>query len=241
MPRRKSKIGNNGLRGSVGAVIDDELDPVVKKNLARETRLYAKSIKNPEVRSAILTILRAGGTLADAAKFAGIKPYTLRTWYARGRDCIEGFKCTPTYRKFAADVDKARASAKAQALGTIFAAMNTRHKIKTGETRYRDANGRLVIEYAMVEELPPVAAKAAQAYLASVDPKRWGSGGKQRVELTGADGGPIELAHPDEVVDARTRVVAMLGGIAAAAMIANGEKLPHPLLPPSTPEREAAG
>lgn len=217
------------VRGDEPDPNEDTPDPEVQAKLEREAKKVAKSFKNHELRQTIISVLRTGASIADAARFAGVPSYQVRKWYARGKGMYEGKPATPSYKQFAAEVDKARASAKVLALGTLTAAIQSRHRVKVGETRYKDpTTGHTVIQYQMAEEISPMAKDAALAFLAAVDPKRWGNG-RQRVELSGPDGAPIELDAPADVQDTKTRVISILGTIAAAAMVANADRLPHPL------------
>ena len=204
-------------------------DPKTEQQLRREIQAAATSIENPEVRQTILSVLRAGGTITDAAKYAGIAPSKLRGWYARGKGLVEGKRPTHRYRLFASEIDKARASVKVLALGTLTAAIQSRHFVKTGEQRTFDEEGRVVrVDFIGREEIAPLAKDAALAMLGAIDPKKWGNG-HQRIELTGADGGPIEVNEPTEVSNVKAKILAMSGAIAAAAMRMHEGRLPHPL------------
>lgn len=80
-----------------------------------------------DVREAILTAIRAGNRLSDAAAMAGVSPFTANEWVKRGEG-KDHRPATPLYRKFAEDVKKARAAAKVRAVTMVFSAGATEWK-----------------------------------------------------------------------------------------------------------------
>jgi hypothetical protein len=67
------------------------------------------TIFSPEARARIAARIEAGVSLPEAARAAGVKPATAKSWLARGRHDVEG-----PYAAFAAEVETAREVAAAR-------------------------------------------------------------------------------------------------------------------------------
>ena len=126
-------------------------------------------------RKAILASLELGAFRYAAAAAAGLGERTLKEWISRGRREVDEAELaeledraipglTP-WGKFYLEVGQAEAVAESTALAVVTGAM------VGGEVR---------------DQL-----KAATWYLERKHPRRWGSG--HRLEVTGKDGGPIEV------------------------------------------------
>ena len=196
-----------------------------EESVLKEARAQLGGIRDNETLESIFTILRAGGTLQDAAKFAGVSLDRIKRWYQLGKNprLRRTYPNRANYKKFAKDVDKARIGAKMQAVGTLMAAMSER-KLRVITTH--DKDGKPVDQ--IVKEMPPVAVDAAKFVLERRYAREWG---RQRLELTGANGGPIEVQDstvPDEVLSAREQMALVLGNLAVHALELHGGRLPTP-------------
>lgn len=135
------------------------------------------TIFDDERADALLNAIRLGTPLQVACDFAGIHRDTLRLWRGRGREAlrVEKGKRSPIQRKFAefiVSLDKAVAQAGIQAQRTI-------HTLMTQDVR------------AATPEQQRIAMSAAQFFLTHRLPEYYNT--KVSAELTGKDGGPIEM------------------------------------------------
>jgi hypothetical protein len=127
---------------------------------------------------ALLNALRLGTPLHVACKFAGISDETLRLVRIRGNKALAvapGYRNTSQkkYAKFIGDLDKAVVQAGVQAQGTIHALMTQDIRRATPEQQR-------------------LAMSAAQFYLTHRLPDYYNT--KTNMEMTGKDGGPLEVA-----------------------------------------------
>jgi hypothetical protein len=89
---------------------------------------------NETVRSRVIAVIRAGGTLAQAASEASIPRETLRSWVRRGHE-----RPGTAYAAFSAEIDRARSVARAdEALPELLV-----------QTRKRAAAGSFIDEIAL--------------------------------------------------------------------------------------------
>lgn len=123
-----------------------------------------------ETQDRIVSVVRSGAYLDDAAMFAGVSRSTVMKWLARGRKAEDAqehgeqldeqdLRCLSFYM----DVEAARAEAAVRNLALVQAAAQ---------------NGVW---------------QAAAWYLERTNPRKWGR--HETVEVTGADGGPIQVEH----------------------------------------------
>jgi len=233
MKKKRERVARPPFRRRDPVVVDPETidantdDDAVLAELEAEADKAYGSFANRDIRGTIIAALAAGSSVANAARYAGVSPSAFREWYAIGKNLVEGKRSTKEYRKFAADVDKARAKLNVLAGATLVAAMQDRLLVKVGEKRTIKGD-TITVEAVMRERISPVALSAAQSALVATDPKKWGTG-KQRIELTGAEGAPIEVMAVDELGSINSKVRSLLGGIALAAMKANAGRLPVPV------------
>ena len=123
-----------------------------------------------DVQDRIVTAIRAGSYLDDAASYAGISRAVVFKWLAQGRDAQErrdtGSDLTDFETRlvdFLDAVEKARADAVIRNVGII-------------QSAAQDGQWQ-----------------AAAWYLERTNPRKWGR--HETVELTGADGGAIQVEH----------------------------------------------
>lgn len=136
------------------------------------------TIFDQERSEALLNAIRLGTPLQVACDFAGISRETLRLWRQRGNRALAGDprRLSPIDRKFAAFIvalDKAVAQAGVQAQRTI-------HTLMSQDVR------------SATPEQQRIAMSAAQFFLTHRLPDYYTT--KVSTELTGKDGGPIEMA-----------------------------------------------
>lgn len=148
-----------------------------------------------EVHDTIVTFVRAGNYIDAASALAGRPSRTVYDWLRIGARLEEtGTQPATDYEQkclaFSHAVRKAQAEAEAEdvlAIGQI-ASGGTTTSSKTVEVK--DANGR-TIETRTTTDVAGPSLAALQWRLERRFPDRWG---RQRVEVTGADGGPVEVA-----------------------------------------------
>ena len=124
----------------------------------------------PERTERLLEAIRAGNYRITACQYAGIAKQTLRNWIA----IAQGPDAPPEYIDFLAALEKAEADAEAYDLALI-------RNAARGE---KDETG----EYTVKPQW-----QAAAWRLERKNPERWGRRDATKIELTGADGGPVDM------------------------------------------------
>lgn len=171
------------------------------------------------VADRVIAAVRAGNYLETAAALAGVRPNTIRGWLYTGNATLRALASgTPhhdlpsqdlRYAEFADALTRAEAEAEAEdvaRLQVLARGQATSRKEVTVEKRDRDGNLLETTSRTEVETLPPDST-ALRWRLATRHPTRWQ--GTQRVELTGEDGGPVELTVAEKrehVLDVLSRV-----------------------------------
>lgn len=125
----------------------------------------------PERTERLIEAIRAGNYRITACQYAGISKHTLRNWIA----IAQGPDAPPEYLDFLAALEKAEAEAEAYDLALIRNAARGEKDPATGE-------------YTVKPQW-----QAAAWRLERKNPERWGRRDATKVELTGADGGPVEM------------------------------------------------
>jgi hypothetical protein len=176
--------------------------------MARPTEL----IRNPDKRARFLDAYRLGLPIEQAAHFADIPPGVVHEWIARGegRD-PRGRGMTPETRAFAEDLARARAEQHTLDVTLIESAARGGAEIERRTIRRPSGEVETV-----VRRSPPD--WRAAAWLLE---RRYRSlyARPQQVEVTGADGGPVEFrAFADESELAR-RLEAALSSIPAPPVL----------------------
>jgi len=131
-------------------------------------------------------------SIAAAARRCGIGERTVHRWMARGRDAAKAFmdgeeidETEREYMRWAADMDVAIGEAEFNAAGTVLLAS----KDQWGDVPIPDGKGGMTTVRKLIKAGD---ARWAAWYLERRWGKRWG---KQHLEITGEDGGPIKLAE----------------------------------------------
>lgn len=124
----------------------------------------------PDRTERLIEAIRAGNYRITACQYAGISKHTLRNWIA----IAQGPDAPPEYLDFLDALEKAEAEAEAYDLALI-------RNAARGE---KDANG----EYTTKPQW-----QAAAWRLERKNPERWGRRDATKIELTGADGGPVDM------------------------------------------------
>lgn len=187
----------------------------------------------PEVQKRIVDMLRAGAPAAHAAVAAGIHRASYFLWMARGQDAADarqdGQPVPPRERRYVDFYDaaeRARAEARVRAVANIQKVAQGGFVVRETVRRYRNADGQLVTETDKVYAPPDW--RAAGWYLERADREHWSK--TNEVQLTGRDGGPIEVGVADyEGLAGRlrlnlTRIAGELpGGLGGGGEVIEGE------------------
>lgn len=209
MPRRSATIIPGPPAGGRRSYIDQVL----------ETRPDGTTVT---IADRIIQAVRAGNYLETAAAAAGVHIQTIRTWITTGNATLRLLnQGTPAsdlpradlrYAEFAYALARAEAEAESEdvaRLQQLARGQARTHKEVT--TIKRDANGAIVEQSTRVEDetLAPDSA-ALRWRLEKRHPRRWA--GTHRIELTGEEGGPVELT----VTEKRAHLLETIEAIAAA-------------------------
>lgn len=147
----------------------------------------AKTKLTPTVRDQVCDAVRAGNYLKVAASAGGVTEQTIHNWIARGRD-------------EKARVEEGHTPRKTEAVFLDFFEHLTRAEDQAEADAVR-----------IWREQMPDDWRAAKEYLARRFGERWGD--KQRVEMTGKDGGPVEQRITGDTE--REKVTSMIDELAA--------------------------
>lgn len=171
------------------------------------------------VADRIIAAVRAGNYLETAAALAGVRVATIRDWLYQGNATLRALANGAEqhelphhhirYAEFADAVARAEAEAEAEDVARLqLLARGQATTTKEVTVERRNADGELVerTTRSETETLAPDSA-ALRWRLERRHPRRWQ--GSQRVELTGEEGGPIELTvaeKRDAVLDTLSRL-----------------------------------
>lgn len=150
------------------------------------------------VADQVVEVLAAGGFEKDAAARAGVDKTTLRGWVATGsrarRQVLAGERRAHDLTehegqcvRLLARVEKAEADARTMLTATA-ARVAQGGIVSTERTRKTDADGQVSETVTTRETLPD--GRLALQMLAQRWPAEWG---RNRIEITGADGGPVTV------------------------------------------------
>lgn len=157
-----------------------------QRTRGRPTKLTA------EVRDKIIAAVRAGNYFATAADIAGIDRATLYRWQQAGSDA----DADTELRDFCNALTRARAEAEARMVGCVLKDAMGGQVIKRTTRRYR--NGVTEVE----ETLTPPNGRVALDYLARSFRDTWSPKAAASLELTGADGGPVQVEQRSVIIGA---------------------------------------
>ena len=171
------------------------------------------------VADRIIAAVRAGNYLETAAALAGVRVATIRDWLYTGNATLRALANGAEqhelphhhirYAEFADAIARAEAEAEAEDVARLqLLARGQATTTKEVTVERRNADGELVerTTRSETETLAPDSA-ALRWRLERRHPRRWQ--GSQRVELTGEEGGPIELTvaeKRDAVLDTLSRL-----------------------------------
>lgn len=169
----------------------------------------------PEVQDRLIEAVRSGVPMDDAAEFGGIHKATFYRWLARGQDVEEaeaaGGHVSPEddpylqlYRRFR----EARATVSVRSLLRIQRAAAGGFITEESTERLRDPDTGEPVERTTVKRQAPDW-RADAWLLERIRPDRFGRN-VERVEITGADGGPVQLAHEPDAQDLADRLAVTL-------------------------------
>lgn len=158
----------------------------------------------PERADQILQAIRAGNYLQTAAQYAGIGTTTLYRWLERANNPDEQ---DPRYREFRDRLERARAEAEVRVVATVLKGIVGGAVVR--ETRRTLPNGTVEED----RQVAPPDARTGLEFLSRAFPANWAR--RQALEVTGADGGPIQVERSSSVESLAER----LAGLAAVAEV----------------------
>lgn len=188
------------------------------------------------VEETILGYLIEGMPVESTCALAGIHVATFYRWMQRGEDARETLDATGSlppeeerFRDFREAVLDARAQAEHRAVNIVNKAMHGGF-VTSEEPAYDlngnpiyDENGKLVYK----RSYTPPDGRLAMAYLQRARPKDWSIAAANinaKVEVSGKDGGPVEVHHTvEEVTNLRDRLLAVRQQFADEEAIEAGE------------------
>lgn len=156
----------------------------------------------PERADRILQAVRAGNYLRTAAEYAGVGKTTLYRWLERADDPQE---TDPRYAHFRDALEQARAEAEARIVATVIKGIVGGSVVR--ETRRTLPNGTVEED----RQVSPPDPRTGLEFLSRFNAAHWGR--RQSLEVTGADGGPIQVERSSTVEELAER----LAGLAAVA------------------------
>lgn len=159
----------------------------------------------------IIGAVLEGNHLTTAAAAAGISVSTLHRWVDVANDIEEAIESGKPYDvdglrylEFRDRLADARAQAEMRAVAVVQKQMQGGYLVHErplqnvqGDPLY-DQDGKLLVErtYAQPD------GRLALAYLGRSRPGQWGQSSQNRVELTGAGGGPVQVEHTGDQISA---------------------------------------
>lgn len=144
----------------------------------------------PEVTTRVADGIRAGLFFEQACLLAGIPPANGYEWIRRGKGIHTERPTAPPFEQFAQAVERARADRERDALRMIEVAAKGGFVV---ERRSEERAGTTV----ETEKYAPPDWRAAAWWLERALPDRWKTA--NRTELTGADGGPVQVEHSESL------------------------------------------
>jgi hypothetical protein len=171
---------------------------------SRSRKTGRPTLLTPTVEKRLVDAIRLGAPVAIAAASAGIAEQTFYAWAKAGREELEaraeGRDPDPErepHVKLWEKVVEARAQAALRNIGQIQKAAAGGYVTEEVTRKYRDPEtGRLVTE--TTQKRAPVDWRAAAWWLERQQRAHFGRGAEQ-VELTGAGGGPVQIAAAIDV------------------------------------------
>jgi hypothetical protein len=195
----------------------------------RKPRIGRPTGLNPDMQQRITDMIRVGVPIVHATAAAGISRATYFIWINRGQDAADlrdAGQPIPEheqpYLDFFDAATRARSEAITRAVANVAKAAAGGYPIREIERTYRNAEGKLVTEREVVRA--PIEYRAATWYLERADRENFGKSTVD-VQLSGPDGGPVQIAATQyESLAQRLRVnmdraVAQLG----AGAVIDGE------------------
>lgn len=169
--------------------------------MPRQTRL------TPEVQAEIVKWLKAGNYFETACSVAGIPEETGRTWLARGRGTHPALDQREPYSTFSTAVEKAEAEGETASVLRIRKAAQGGEVVARKTKTVTKPDGTTITEVEEERSAPNWTADAW--YLERKHSDRWGRKDRVKQEITGKDGGPVEVSS------AHAKLGDMLARIAA--------------------------
>lgn len=195
----------------------------------------APSMLTEETKKTLVDASARGVPIRIAAQLAGIGETTFTRWCQRGRDVQERVEYAEAegreveideldlpYYEFWLDIEDARARAVAHSVLTLQKAATGGFVTKEVTRRFRDSVTGQIVEETTTDTAPPD--WRASAWMLERGPARqMFQKDPTHVELSGVDGGPIEIATGAETLAERVRAN-MLAAQAAQAAITAGDE-----------------
>jgi len=161
------------------------------------------SLLDVEVEKKLIEASRQGMPVETAAAFAGIGKSTFMEWLARGRweanrrqEGGEPYRSEDPYLRLLEQVDAAREIAHAGAVIQLRRLINGGFVLKEVTRKVRDPETGQIVEETTVDRAAPDF-KAIAFYLERQHARHWGKDAHQTLELTGPQGGPLQVERVD--------------------------------------------
>lgn len=141
----------------------------------------------PELQEQLVAAIKAGNSIAEAAQLVGVHEATIHRWRQQG----EADDAEPPFREFREALTRARAHARDLLINAAFKDAIGGVEIESGTrgdggeyTKVTPPNGRIALEL-----------------LARMFPRDWRP--VKAVEVSGPEGGPVQMSHDLEALAAR--------------------------------------
>jgi hypothetical protein len=174
----------------------------------------SRGILTPALADRITNLVAHGNYIATAAQACGVGERTIYDWISKGEEAAQALaKGEPVaprahlYVRFAQGLADARARAETDAVEVVEQVMRGGHLLEeapivTPDGRLaRDDQGEILYR----RKYAPPDGKLALAYLGAAFPLRWRPN-VQRLEVTGADGAPVQVEATARADDLATRL-----------------------------------
>lgn len=179
------------------------------------------TVLTPERRARILDLIADGNHLGTACAAVGIHRTTYYQWLSKGQDALDEAESTGqpipdaqrVYVDFLDKVGRARARAETKAIDVVQRSMVGGFVLS--EKPLQDVNGDPVYDsntgevlYERTYSQPD--GRLAMEYLARARPQEWGRNQATKVEMSGPEGGPVQVEQSVVIADLASRVASVV-------------------------------
>jgi hypothetical protein len=181
----------------------------------------------PDRMDTIVALIAKGNYMQTACSAAGISTETVRVWLNIAREARDAAHHPENpvpipqdlvdYVGFLERLERAQYASEENAVNTIHAVIDGGWVSKRKQRVLPDGSVENELEYAGPD------GRLALEFLARRDPERWGKTPVQRVELTGAGGGPVQVDTGPQVVGLAERLALQASERAALEGVEDAE------------------